>query len=234
MNPFKEEPQITLTEERVIHRVTLKGVAGSAIDAFNIDRGLIYTLKGLFGRPGLMVQDFLYRGRYHYTPPFRLLLISTTLVVLLFTYSKGTAEMIRASQEGATEDQVNQVMQLFSDYFNVFLWLFIPGLSLFSWLFNRKSGYNYAENMVFQTYLMIIGNILYSVLLLEYFIPIIWLNVIYMACSFSYYVFGYRQFFGKAWYLAALELIVAYFLSMIMVFVVLAAVIISMGRLNLL
>ncbi|MFW5762393.1 MAG: hypothetical protein ACOCXH_15575 [Cyclobacteriaceae bacterium] len=59
---------IEVTETRIIRRVTLKGFVTSVLDAFNIERGGIYTLKRLFSNPGNMSFHYLGEGRFRYTP----------------------------------------------------------------------------------------------------------------------------------------------------------------------
>lgn len=215
MNPFVEKEELNLTEERSIHRITFPHMLNSLVDAFNLDRGLIYTLKRLYTVPGKMVQDYLYQGRYHYTPPFRMLLVSTTLVLLLIQYSKSGMELFQLRPEGATEEETNLARTVLVDYYNLFLWLFIPVLGFFSWLFNRRSRYNYAENLVFQTYLMVIGNILYVVMLLDHIVPMAVLSALYMLTSLTYSIIAYRQMFNKPLGRSILESLLIYILSML-------------------
>lgn len=63
MNCFEENEQIRFSEERVIHRISMSRFLTSAIDAFNLDRGLIYTLKRLFTTPGDLIRDYLCQSR---------------------------------------------------------------------------------------------------------------------------------------------------------------------------
>ena len=215
MNSFDQEKQIAFSEERVIHRVSIKRILASVVDAFSLDRGLVFTLRRLFTEPGKLTQDYLYKGRYHYTPPFRMLFISTTIVVLLLSYSRSGLDIFQLDPKAATTEQAKMIQDILAEYYNLFLWLFIPVLGLFSWLFNRRSKYNYAENVVLQTYLMIIGNLLYAVMLFEYFIPANILSGAYMIVSFSYNVYAYKQFFEKSWGRSILEVIAILLLSIL-------------------
>jgi hypothetical protein len=226
MNPFVEKQELRLTEERKIYRVTFPRILDSVVDAFNLDRGLIYTLKRLFTVPGKLVSDYLYKGRYHYTPPFRMLLVSTTLVIVLIAYSKTGMNIFQMKPEGVSEDEGQLIGQLLQENYNLFLWLFIPILGLFSWLFNRSSKYNYAENLVFQTYLAVIGNILYIIMILDRWVPPSVLVTIYFAVSTGYIIISYHQFFKKAWWRSVMEAILIYVLGLI-VYGILSAVIIG-------
>ena len=72
-----------IVEERRWNRITLKYIFSSLLDAFNLERGGIYTLKRLFINPGQMAKDYLGAERFHFTPPFRLLFITTAIVIYI-------------------------------------------------------------------------------------------------------------------------------------------------------
>lgn len=214
-NPFKSGKELEVTEDRVIHRITFPRVIDSIVDAFNLDRGLVYTLRRLFTVPGKLVADYLYEGRHHYTPPFRMLIVSTTLVVLLINYSSTGFDVLQVRPEGATDEQAQMAMDMMTNYYNLLIWPFIPIMALFTWLFNRRSGYNYAENVVYQTYFSVIGNLLYVLMLLDRWVDPSILTSIYMVMSITYSAIGYRQFFGKSVARSILEFIAVLLLSFI-------------------
>ncbi len=214
MNPFDKDEVIKVSEERLIHRVSLSRIMASLVGAFNLDYGLIYTLKRMFREPGNLTKDYLYLGRYHYTPPFRMLIVTTTLAVITVSYSRTGVNFFDSSGSISPEDS-QMGKEFLMEYYNLFLWLYIPILALFSWLFNRRSHYNYAENLVYQTYLMIISIILYPIILLEYFIPSAYPMMFYFAVSILYSIIGYKQFFEKAWWRSSLEVLLIFVLGIL-------------------
>ena len=206
-----EEP-LDVTEVRQVKRITLGHVFNSLILAFNMDRGGIYTVKQLFIKPGEAVRDYLGANRYHYTPPFRILIITTAIVLFAIGLSEITetaeaqfsADVSSTMSEAKNEkvdatEEIKGILQDLSAYFNLILWTFIPIMAFFTWLLNLKKGYNYAEHLVFQTYLFCISNVLGFLFPLDHFVPA-WLifSIVYIFISF-YYIYGYKGFIGKSW-----------------------------------
>ncbi len=180
---------IEVTETRIIRRVTLKGFVTSVLDAFNIERGGIYTLKRLFSNPGNMSLHYLGEGRFRYTAPFRMLILSTALALLVINTRNFTIEFLNglgSANENFSDAYAEKVQLIFTQYLNLLLWIFIPVIAFFSWVFNRKSNYNYAENLVLHTNLMVISNLLVLLLLSEFFFnKYITIPCIYLVLSYS-------------------------------------------------
>jgi len=225
--PTEEEP-LDITETRKVRRITVLQVLSSMVVAFNVDRGGIFTIKQLFIHPGKAIRDYIGANRYHYTPPFRILVITTTLAFFAIGSSElveGFESDISAEMESATNDIQNEMIDVTSEvitltkkispYFNFILWTFIPIAAFFSWLINLKNRFNYAEHLVFQTYLFCISNILCFLFPLDNFLnPTVPFTAIYGALLF-YYTFGYRGFIAKTWKRSILEAIFIYFMATI-------------------
>jgi hypothetical protein len=225
--PTEEEP-LDVTEIRQVKRITIAQVFQSMFDAFNVDRGGIFTAKQLFIDPGNAVRDYLGANRYHYTPPFRLLIITTA--VALFAIS--IADFTEAMTAGFTKDisdsvnetktekvditkEVTQLLYELSSYHNILLWTLLPFLTFFSWLMNLKKPFNFAEHFVFQTYLSCVSNILSFLFPLDHILPL-WLTfvIVYMGVFF-YYVYGYKEFLKKSWMASFLEVLFVLFFGSI-------------------
>lgn len=226
--PTEEEP-LDVTEVRKVKRITIAQVFRSAIDAFNVDRGGIYTVKSLFVNPGRAIKDYLGANRYHYTPPFRILIVSTALAL----FAIGVAEFTQVAEAEFTagvSDSVNEankekvdvtaevtkLLQELSAYFNLLLWTFIPFIALFTWLINLKKRFNYAEHLVFQTYLACISNIFGFLFPLDHLLPA-WLvfSAVYAGVLF-YYVYGYKEFLGKSWLRSIFESVFLFLISSVL------------------
>lgn len=174
MNKKENLYPIEVNQHRVIQRITLKRLFGDIVKAFNLERGIFRTIAGLLRRPGDTIRHFLNEGRHEQFHPVRFLLISTALSLFVFLAVGGQEEMKEAFipefNEGSSASESEKVVfqevfeQVFYDYFNAMIWMFIPVMSLFSYLFYRKStGYNYAENLVANTYVLCIGNLINTI-----------------------------------------------------------------------
>ncbi len=197
------EDNLELVQRRSVRRFKLSNVFSWILDGFSMDYGAFYTIKNLFYRPGEMVRSYLYHGRLDFTPPIRLLLVTTTLVLIAFKYSsvnQFTIEALKGPDAGLSSDEASiYIMKMLEDYTNVILWLFIPCMALFSWLFNRKSGYNYAENLVLNTYYTVFVNIIFLMFLTDKWINNSVLMIIYLILSTFHYMLSLKGMFQLTW-----------------------------------
>ncbi|MEO9872047.1 hypothetical protein [Ekhidna sp.] len=161
---------IEVEEKRKINRITLKQSVLDLLNAFNIERGLIYTLKLLFVNPDKIVIFYLGEGRFRIFNVFRLLIL-TTAVSLFVMYLAGVDDLLlefeKGFNKGLTEKEEGQIgylsglmQQLFFDWYNLFLWIAIPIYGFFTFLFFPKKGYNYAEHLVIQSFYICALNVI--------------------------------------------------------------------------
>lgn len=160
---------IEVEETRQINRITFKQSFLDLLNAFNIERGLIYTLKLLFLSPGKIVDQYLNEGRYKIVNAFRLLILSTA-VSLFVMYFVGIDEFLsefeRGFNKGVADKEIGDpkyitgIMQILFDWYNLFLWMAIPIYGFFSFLFFEKRNFNYAEHMVVQSFYICALNII--------------------------------------------------------------------------
>ncbi|WP_421764510.1 DUF3667 domain-containing protein [Ekhidna sp.] len=153
---------IEVNEKRTINRITLKQSFLDLLNAFNVERGLIYTLKLLFVHPGKIVRLYLAEGRYKIVNAFRLLILSTALSVFvmylsgvddfLLEFEKGFNEGFRDTQQGDSEYIGGLMQKIFFDQYNLFLWIAIPIYGIFAYLIFKIKQYNYAEHLVIQSF----------------------------------------------------------------------------------
>ncbi|MEM7551915.1 MAG: DUF3667 domain-containing protein [Bacteroidota bacterium] len=173
MDKVDKEYPIHITQERTINRITLKETILDALSAFNLERGLLYTVKLLFSRPGHLIRSYLNEGRFQIFNVFRLLFLTTALSITLI-YVSDFSEFLGGIEEGwnnyeydeQASQKINDLQKVFFEWYNLLLWIAIPIYALFSFIFNRKSGYNYAEHMVMQSFYVSGMNIGYVVVLL--------------------------------------------------------------------
>ncbi|MTI19393.1 DUF3667 domain-containing protein, partial [Fulvivirga sp. RKSG066] len=60
-----------------------KGAINYLLDAWNMQKGGLYTLKWLFLNPGKLIRAYLGTERYIITSPFKLLILTTALSLFL-------------------------------------------------------------------------------------------------------------------------------------------------------
>lgn len=216
-----KNPPFLVSKERQVRRYSLRNLGSSLLDAFNFEYGLLHTAKALLLNPGKSTIDYLGEGRLKYFSPFRLLVLSTAVLLLLInstelgrSFEEGFKSGVDISVNEETSPEAEQkvkaipmrIYELFQEYFNLLIWLYIPVVSFFTYLLNRKKGLNYAEHVVFNTYYTSIINLLSVVLYLGELINFGELMMyIYLLISLGYYVWYYRSLFPKKWLRASVE-----------------------------
>ena len=184
-------------------RLNVKELLLSFWDVFtHAEQGIFKAVYTLTTKPAYFAMEYISGRRKKYFSPIKYLIVVVTfsaLVILNFS-RLGLPFEPAFPNDSSVDDIVEQ------DYFNhknykTQLFLSIPLASLISWLLFRRSGFNYAENLVLNTYLLA-QTILFHVLLITPSLilsnPDIdqWIILFYLAVSFLYITWAYTAFFN--------------------------------------
>ena len=190
-------------------RLTLRAVASHLVtDAFDLNHGLFFTALELQRRPGAAMRDYVAGRTVRYANPVRYLLILVAITTLVYL-KMGVAARVGADfttgfNEGARGPELFDVRQMndfVTRYMNLFLVLVVPFAAAASRLVFRRSGYNLAENLVFNTYVyaqqclffvVIAGTVHFGGLGGQG----VWMPV-YLVVSTAYYAWAAAGFFGQ-------------------------------------
>ncbi len=228
MSDFDKKGELQYTEERTIRRLSVKNFFASILEAFNLERGAIYTLKRLFTAPGHMVLDYIGAGRYKYVGPFKLLVISTALALLAISQSELFERFSSNFKEDITvNSDITSFFAQIQSYVNLIIWAYIPIVSLFSWALNKKLKLNYAENLAFHTYFFVLSNIFTLMFILDFFISNWVLLPVNLLLFLFFYTWMYKQFFNKGWLRSWFELIGIYAIGNLIYLLVLIGAVVS-------
>lgn len=145
--------------QKVINdRFTIKNFFHVFLDAFNVEKGFVYTLIMLFKNPGRIVNDYLSGKTRTYMNPLKYFIIIAGISAIFMVWFKivdanvdNTNELLGVDDEAL---QLAKVMtEIFKDYMNIIIILMIPFSALVSkWYFNRHKLY-YAEHLIIVTYI---------------------------------------------------------------------------------
>ncbi len=211
---FEKSNEVEVSESRNVKRITTFGFVSDILQAFNVERGVVYTVKRLLLDPGGLAISYLTEERFKVIPPFRILLVSTALIVILLPYTQSFLEFKEGFYQGVDSKELEtQMSLLIAQYSNIWLWLFIPIVAFFSWLVNRKSGYNYAENLVLHTFLYGLTNILSLLVLIDFLVSSSFIFGAIFLLLFAYYTYAYRVFFRKSWGISIVQNLLIYIIS---------------------
>ena len=67
-------------------RITWNLIGSDVLDVLNFEKGIFYTIKGLFLTPKATIDDYLYGNRSQHANPLRFLIFSTALATILSFY----------------------------------------------------------------------------------------------------------------------------------------------------
>ncbi len=126
-----------------------------ATDAFDLNRGLLFTAVALFRRPGEVVREYVSGATVRYTNPVKYLVVCVALVVFASIQMGATGEMAGGFTEGygaGSADRAKQATELLDRYMNVLMAVAVPFMAAASRLLFRRAGLNYAEHLIFNLY----------------------------------------------------------------------------------
>lgn len=219
------------------HRFTVKHFAHEFFHAFtHTDKGILFLMKELFTRPGHAIREYNEGKRKKYFNPITFLLIVSALQIFAakkiqifehYTTAIGAVVSQVAPSEKDRDEIKQEIKQrtekplaLVMENTKLITLLFIPMLALLTWLFFRKSGVNYAENLVLNVMISAQLSVLFfgiaiAFLILPSFV-IFWM-LLYYLINWVYSFIVYKQFFGQGWGLTILKGIILQIIFMIFV-----------------
>lgn len=122
---------------------------------FQINRGILFTVKELFIRPGHSIREFVEGKRKNHTKPIAFLLLTSTLYVLL-NYFLGQQTFLGEFIEGVKSFDKNndaEILNIISKNQAYLIFIILPFFSIASYLAFIKSKYNLFEHIILNLYI---------------------------------------------------------------------------------
>ena len=137
-------------QKTATHRFSLKHfvVHDFIHGVFHLDKGVLFTIKELFTRPGHSVRDYIQGKRVNYFNYFTLFLILLAINHFVQKYSSVSNIDLYG------KEIVSGYMTLAEDYYKILKFISVPFWAYVLFLFFRKSKQNYLEMMVMGMYMM--------------------------------------------------------------------------------
>ncbi|RZK21474.1 MAG: DUF3667 domain-containing protein [Pedobacter sp.] len=170
---------------------------------WHVDKGILFTIKELFSRPGHSVREFIQgRRAKHFS--------FVTLILLILTVSTLLAPYLHIKMSDLIPMKTQNVMNSFEEfvtkYPKIFIVILIPLNSIFSSLWFRKARLNFSEHLVANSYKaaaeLMVG--LLFTLLMIFYTNLKGLSMIYFAIImpfvFAYGIWFYYQLFTNYGY----------------------------------
>ncbi len=181
---------------RIMTREILKDAVFSVVQ---VDRGFFFTVKELCRRPGKAISDYLGGQRVVYYAPHKYLFFIGAITSFLTSRYHSFSEeyMSVGSSAGSTYALLTNFFLYADTYVTLTNVIAIPVFALFSYLLFRRSGYNYAEHLVLNTYitsqqlLLFIAWLPFTRLVP---LPVHWSLGLYISITLGYNLWVYVQF----------------------------------------
>lgn len=162
----------------------------------HVDKGLLYTLKELFTRPGRAIRGFLEGRRIqHYKP---IALVTLLAAIYSFGFFLLRPEMSTVRMDPSAKESFDTMMSVVMGYYALFELCSIPVFAFWSWLLMRRYGHNFAEHLVINTFLggqRIAVNIMgLPSNLLGFEASMVYTSLAYLI-YLGYYVFAFAQLY---------------------------------------
>jgi len=173
-------------QDAKVQRVNLGYLQKEIVNSvFQVNRGILYTLKELFVRPGHSIREFLNGKRKRHFKPLAFVLLVSTVYVLL-TYFAGTKTYLGDALSGMADGfntygesretsdndkKVTTISWFFKKMANNHAFttlLLLPFFSLASYTAFWKTKYNYFEHFILNSYIVGQQMVIYLIVLLPY------------------------------------------------------------------
>lgn len=209
-------------QKHIESRFNLKELIHDFFHAFtHLDSGILYLIKELFFRPGIVSAEYINGKRKKYYNPLQFLIITVAVSTFIaVNYSLIGPKVIPEQLTNITEMQ--RFFLTFNNfiykYFNLIIFFSVPVLSLYTKLFFRSSGYNYAEYLIFTAFISGERTVFYILFtpFLYYFKDHWYIFIgIYYIGWIVYFGYAYAQFLkGKS------KMIIFKYIILILIFVI--------------
>ena len=119
----------------------------------HVDSGIFFTAKGLFVRPGQMIRDYFDGKRVKHFKPFAyLFLLATIYGFMAILFKQEVSFTIDQTNQALGTDIFENINQWVYKHYALATILLLPITSFTSFLFFRKSKFNYGENLILNAY----------------------------------------------------------------------------------
>ncbi len=207
-------------QKLITHRITIKDYFHNFVHTFtHVDKGIIYLAVELFKKPGIVAREYISGKRAKYFSPLQYLVLLVALSTFITLNYDILGPKLSTELLNNTDPAVRiraGMNQFFYRYFNIVLFFSVPVVAFFSWLFFKKSGFNFAENLVFITFISTQRTLIFILLTpVLYFTKEVWYIGIgaYYLFWFVYFIFAYYQFYRERLLITILKYVGVFLLS---------------------
>lgn len=208
----------------------------------HFEKGILFTSKELLTRPGNAIREFIEGKRVQHYKPIALVLLLAAIFTFLFQYFKvelAGNSIIRGIQDGGNASKkdnlpinLEDIREWTNAHYALQALLQIPFYALATFIFFRKSGYNYVQNFVLLTFItaqsLLVHILLFPLEILNKNVQFYYLPLIIEFVRLTFWFWTYVQFFNKysktkSLTLAVVSFLFSFILQILFVVIVMAS-----------
>lgn len=207
-----------------LKRISMKYLGNELMRAFNLEKGLGYTLWQWLAYPKRAATEYLYQDRQRMVKPLGLLALILTVATFVSLKVLPLGEPLWEEVKKDLPVQMLseaslQIIELLivgmKKYFNLFFALSLPGQAIATYLLYQKSGYNLAEQLVINTYIFCIQTVLYILIIPFAGLAENLVGILFFLSWIGYWYYALWRIFGKSHGQTLLRLIGIFFMMQI-------------------
>jgi len=198
-------------KQRVLERIDGKYIWREFVSVLIFEKGILYTLKELFLRPGDTIREFLLYDRNKLVKPIAFLIFCTLALIIIHEIFSLTTI---TEPQNMSDDGISIAFQWLVENFglvNVFLGILI---GLWTRLFFIRSSFNLYEVLVLVFYTTGIGNLVYTFFKIVESITGYESSYLPLLIVMFYSAWAIGNFFNKNKFLSYIKGFLSYFLGL--------------------
>jgi uncharacterized protein DUF3667 len=120
---------------------------------FHVDKGILFTFKELFSRPGYAIREFIDGKRVRHFKPLSFLIITAGLYAFIYHFLNAGILIDFQTGDRKANNAIEIINEWTKAHYLIAILIQLPLITYFSYLVFKKYGNNYAEQLVINTYL---------------------------------------------------------------------------------
>lgn len=161
------------------------------------DKGILFTIKELFIRPGHMLREFIAGKRVKHSKPLTFLVLITGLDAFINHYLHLSSFVPIDTKDHGVNSVIEQVNEWSASHYILQLLLQLPLLSYVFYLLFRKYKTSYPEHLVINCYLSAQKMVIRLILLPMYYLIPGWSVLNNLVIPIGVTIWAYSQYYHK-------------------------------------
>jgi len=112
---------------------------------FHYDKGIGYSLKKLFEKPGIVIFDYIEGKRVNHFRPISMVIIMATIYALIY-------HLLDLNHRSALDESSGEILERVFEHYYWFVVATLPIYALTTYILFKKTKYNFYEIIIFEAF----------------------------------------------------------------------------------